>query len=706
MLATYMITGILAVMNKHGTDGPLKPQPRDKPAILSKPIIDEDDLKFNILWIVLAIVVGAILRLYNLGGPAFRADTMTFYDVCNSPLRWHEVVSRWFDLQGETSGQFPFTMAFAKCFLDTLHLPPTHFWVRFPFAMAGILSIVAAFFCGQSLGGKRLGLTVALLVAVNPFFIQVATEAYHYSFVILGAFILTWTVLDVAGWAILRQALLRRVYILNTLGFFLMTYSQPSGWGYAFVSGCTILVFAALVSARLKRVVPLLWAAILSYLVIGLPLLVVKWGLPQLRAITTPDHLVYVRRVFGVSTDYFWGVFVSLCKWGWGDRWWGVVLLAVFFLSGLVFVLRQKRSDARGVGLLGLLLFGIIAVYFSTRAAGARPDARYLASYSPAFFLILSCGVIMVSDAMVALAGLKRPCHVMWFVVLTSIVAIQLQPAWWCTQLSGKPIPYKDIQNWFNTHLPKGTLVLVDRWFEPWCELRTYNSTNVVFTFTIPTEPPDVLVKSNWRQTVYDFARKYPDVAYLEVMGSYRQHLGPWDWMDQYFKHKVVLRNEAGSKLFSRGLQLRGEGATRNAVQIYYNNRQDVLDAAKAGGEKILLLYGEGWGYTKLWRQMPGDFRDWRVLQGEGKLDLMNLQDSAVDATLTLRAVALNGSKRICTINGVEHRFPQGKIEDWVLPPLRLKAGANQFAISESGGNAGNTVFLVEDIKISIAAVK
>jgi hypothetical protein len=294
---------------------------------------------------------------------------------------------------------------------------------------------------------------------------------------------------------------------------------------------------------------------------------------------------------------------------------------------------------------------------------------------------------------------------VLSFGILLLAGAPLLQPAWYCTQLTGKAVPYKVIKSWFDSHFAKGTPVLVDRWFEPWNELKsTYNSTNVHFTFTIPNEPADVYLKYNWRDTVKGFFQKYPDAAYFEIAKSYydRPEVGPWDWPEHYFAQRVGITNEAGLKLRGLGLAYREDfyasNSNRMIVTVYYNTRDDILKKAREEGLKTVVLYAPGWGYTKLWRQIQGDFRDWRVLEKESTLDVYNLLDAATNRTVVIRAVSLNGGKRVRASTGAECRFPQGQIDGWRIENVELKPGKNSLTLTDAG--PANSALLIEDVRI------
>jgi hypothetical protein len=660
--------------------------------------------------VLLAIVgLGAFFRLYNLGGAAFRTDEGGFHEWCQMPISWRYICSHWFELIGDISGQFPFAPAFTKGFLDCFHLPASHFAVRLPSALWGILSIPIAFACGRELRGRWLGLGFAFMVAVNPFLIQATTESYYYPPMLAGVFVMLWVCLRVMAWAFQKVPLGRMFYAANATGFFLLAYSQPSGWSYLAMTSGTVaatVLWRCWQEKKILQVCPVVFA---SYLVIGLPLVFLPWALPQIRTVTTADHAKYVKRIFGEGTPIFQVLKQALTQWGWGAPFWRMVLNMSAILCGLLTVGLNRRRDWRYKYMLGLLLLGIVLFALSSKAIGGYGSSRHLAVYLPVYLLFITAGLFCVGEygfSKIIKDG-KHSAVLSFGLILLAGVPL-LQPAWYCTQLTGKPVPYKVIKAWFDSHFAKGTPVLVDRWFEPWNELKSiYNSTNVHFTFTIPNEPSDVYLKYNWRNTVKDFFRKYPDAAYFELAKSYydRPEVGPWDWPEHYFAQRVGITNEAGLKLRGLGLAYREDfyaaNSNRMIVTVYYNTREDILKKVREDGQTTVVFYAAGWGYTKLWRQIQGDFRDWRVLESkEATLDVYNLESVDITRKMIVRAVAVNGAKRMEASNGSRYVFPQGQISEWGIENVMLKPGLNRVVLRKSGVDRGPSALLVADVRV------
>ena len=173
--------------------------------------------------IILIAAVGALLRFSYPQRPDLGSDTIEFWRVCGQPVSASHVFSHWMELMGD-SGQFPLALATVKAFLNATGLPLTQFTVRVPSACWGVAAVVVAFFAGRAFGGRRVGLTLALLVAVSPFHIQCTREAYFYPPMVLGVVFGLWGAAKAV--ALLQGERVRPLPYLavNAAGFFLLTW--------------------------------------------------------------------------------------------------------------------------------------------------------------------------------------------------------------------------------------------------------------------------------------------------------------------------------------------------------------------------------------------------------------------------------------------------------------------------------------------------
>ena len=631
-------------------------------------------------WMVWGLVVGlgVFFRLMWLGEAAFGADTMLFYDMCHRPLSATAIWTDWLKLVGQAA-QFPFALAFTKGFIDLFHLPVTDFTIRLPMALFGIATVPVAVMAGALLGGKRFGLFFGLLLAISPFHIQLSRIAYFYPPVLLGSVMMLWSVLWIFRRRNSAAPLPIRWYLMTAVGFFLLTYSHLSGWWLA----CLIAPFtlAAVIWRVQKGRGRFSEIAVLSviYLLIGIPLLVSSWAVPYFvnNFMMHSEGKAYTLRVFGENKLSLWTMVSST---GTVMAWGSTLLRTVFTgsvialtLGALVFRSRGNRSL---IFIIASLLVADILYYIGLSLMGLGFATRYQAFLMPQYLLLLTYGIWHAGSLGRMSRRLSPQLRRGMAGALAGVaVLLYLEPAWASIRLNGNPFPYKEVARWCDTQLPRHTIVLVDRWFDPWNELRVNNSTNVYFTFTVPNEPMDVYLKVQWRDTAKAFFDKFPDAAFFEE-GSYyeRPEVGPWRWPSQYFARKVTFSNQAGLRLRDLGLAYAAEAPGRTGRSLYYNTREDILAKARQEGKSALLLFGPEWEYAKPgWQQ--GHFEDYRILNQAAGIDLYNLKEIPLSGSVEISAATAERPKTV-SVNGTTTVFAPGRLRTRTVP-LTLQPGQN-----------------------------
>jgi len=330
--------------------------------------------------------------------------------------------------------------------------------------------------------------------------------------------------------------------------------------------------------------------------------------------------------------------------------------------------------------------------------------------YTPlwVFFLLLSgLGVLLSAQKLKMFAGagktMAENCLLMTICLIVALFTIA--PIRWIVTMPGNPSPYSMVNQWMDTHLPEGAPVLVDRWFEPWNEMRYHAPSNVYVTFTIPDEPVEVFQKYQWRETSKDFFRKYPDAAYLELTKHYFEHpeVGFWKWPREFFRQHVAFTNEQALALRNAILAPKegfySENTNRVVVELFYNLPEDAVEIARDAGQKVLFLYREGWGYTKLWPRVQ-DFRDWRVLEKQASLDIYNLTDSPQNIRVSISGVALFTDKRVCSSSGEAFSFQKQKLVRWEFPLNEVSPGRYSVKLIDPAWDKTRAPLLVEHVEV------
>jgi len=135
-------------------------------------------------WSVIgATLVGAALRLYQLGTPSLWADEASTYLFASLPFR-----------TALTAMVYDAVHPPLFYFIERVVLMVTHaeFGLRWPSAMAGIVAIPLVAQWARALGQRPAGLWVAWWLALNPFAVWYAREARNYSLSLCLTLVLAW----------------------------------------------------------------------------------------------------------------------------------------------------------------------------------------------------------------------------------------------------------------------------------------------------------------------------------------------------------------------------------------------------------------------------------------------------------------------------------------------------------------------------------
>ena len=643
------------------------------------------------VWLALIVAAAAFFRLYDLGMSAFRADTILLWELAKRHVAPALLFTDWFEVSG-AAGQMPMPAFIMQLFLSLTGWHVTPAMVRFPFAFFGLLAVPVAFFAGRRISGPGFGLMLAAFLAVNSFHIATCREAYFYSTLIFGAFLFLLAAAGIVPAVWEGRAIRISDFAILAVALFFSAYSQITGLILCVAGG---LLFLALLIYKQRRTALFkknTMALVVVYGIVLLPVLAATWGLRPILGQIGANKENSAKVVSMSGESLFTGVTKALLQFGWG---WSVVGWVVFALAliGAVYWAVRGR-EKRWLWIFYFVIMQIAIFGVLQRAMAATYEARYLAGVFPFFLALLVYGLwgaggqLKKTVAAKALAG----C------LCGGALVAAAYPAYLQTQLTGKPTPYFDLVRWFDTHLPPGTPVLVDRWFEPWNELKSHPSTNVVFTFTIPNEPVDVFMGNHWRDTAKDFFVRNPDAAYLEIAKEYWDvpGVGAWDWPRQFFARHATIANEAGLKLRALGLANRSDfyaaNTNRVVVEVFYNTTEDVIEQARRAGRPALVLFGSGWIFTK-----TQDFRDWRIPQGRANLEVYNLTGQPMEANLLITAASVSGSKQV-DMAGQMLTFEGGRLLDKMAGPVTLVPGRNSLAFSDRMWDGGRAPLLVATV--------
>lgn len=636
--------------------------------------------------LLLAIIaVGCWFRLHDLGVMSFRADTILLWSLANRPVPLGDVLFKWFEVSG-AAGQMPMPAFLMKAFLLVVPGEVTPFTVRLPFVLLGIAAMPMAYFAGRFMVHWRFGVAMALLVALNPFHVHFSREAYFYSALFLGYFIYLRAIAGFLGYLWQNKPPPRREYVFLGLALFFSGYSQMSGLLLCAV-GFIYITIELLRRQKTMAALAVFGKVIGLHALVFFPFLFVPWGPREMIVqFLNTSQTEYNKQVVALSGEnVVSGLISAFSGFSWGTTVWGWALLLLSLALALVAL--KKMFSRFGVFVLVFLVLQVLLFVMVRSALGALYESRYISGLFPFWIFLITCGWYWLSTR--PLPGALSKLSPVWaWIPFVIPAAAWVYPSYLVTQQTGNPTPYYDIVRKTDSLLPFGSPVLIDRWFEPWNEMRSHPSTNVVFMFTVPNEPLQAYLQNNWRGRSEEFLKRNPDAAYLEIAKTYQDvaSVGPWTWPHEYFARREVIVNDAGLKLAKWGLAGRGSYTLTNTnrliVELFYNTRDDVIEKFKQNGTTVFPFYGKGWTFEKsgpmgIFRIQTQEFIDWRMMARAATLDVLNFTDQPQVVSLRITGFSPAGPKRVLANNGKSFEFAGNRIQIWELGPLRLEPGMN-----------------------------
>ncbi len=668
-------------------------------------------VKLHKALLFLIVAVSAVLRFWDLGLSSFRGDTILILRLAQGQDSLIDYIINWEAVSG-TMGQMPMPAFFMKLLMVMFSLPPTAFVVRLPFALWGILTVIVAYFAGRRFANATFGLFLAAMVALSPFCIYFSREAYFYSSLVLGYFLMFWAVVRIGDRMRGGETLNVQDALLLTVALFFTCFSQMTGSFLVAAVGLYFLyLFLRFVRPAVDRRVGDAIRLFTPFVLILIPLMIAPWGPRQVLAQIGTEHAETSKSFVEQSGD----TFVTLLERVFTLFFWGNTLPALLLLglsgAGFIYLLVTRRSH-RLWALVYFIIFQLVFFAVVRPMINAFFEARYVAGVFPFLLAALAYGLFQGVPDLLERFKMTRPGRIGGALSLIAL-ALLVYPACLVTQLTGKPIPYNEISAWCDANLDPDTPVLVDRWYEPWNELRFHPSSNAVYTFTVPNEPLDTFLQFRWRETARSFFGRFPQGAYLEVAKTFWDvpSVGPWEWPRSFFAHHVAFTNSAGLKLRNWGLVPRGDfyaaNTNRVVVEMFYNTRDDVLNLLQQSGIEYYPLFGEGWGFEKtgpmgFMRIQTRQFMEWHVLRDTAYIDLINFTPEPAFLMLRLTAVAPTGAKKITTSAGFNREFKQNEMTTWDIGPIETRPGINRITLEDKLWDLARNPLLVQSAEIGM----
>ena len=599
-------------------------------------------------WTVVAIVlvVGGYFRVVGLNDTSMHSDGL-IHDVCKMGVTPLDILVKWEQLLGRTS-QMAVPAAIAKLFLDVFHLPPTRENVILPFAIWGMLAILAALWVGWRLGGRWFGLLLMAVVAFSPMHVQQSRMAYFYPPGVVGSFLMIWCLIE--SWANMKAGtwLSWKFHAVHVCAIALLIYSTASAWLFVGALGLAHIGCSLLKRVRRQVSVGEMWSIAATYVIIGAPLLFVPWGVEALMTSTVRnDNTAYWLKIFELDRAKPVWLIVSqeLAKFGWG--WTQVRALitgAIFGIGGFVLCFRMRRDMRWGIPLIGFGVGMAISVV-AMQASVLSFSLRRVAPIWPFGFVILAAGLAM--PWLIEFSGRWRVAvRVIWGGLVVVLFGLWLNADLLAVKAHGFTIPYRQIALWLDIHFPKGTPVVTDRFYTAMCEFNNSDlTTNVVVISTVPNEIPEIQEKTQFRAVTRRYFEDNSDAVFYCSGHMYeRPEVVPWDWPVKYFKQSQEMRDDLAGALglIGQNFHMGYPGVQRWPV-VYYNTLADVAAIKRAEGAAGFVMWGQDWRPVQ-----TQDYRLWRLsLSENARLQVYSLGEAPQDITLELSAVAVGGELKV-----------------------------------------------------------
>lgn len=676
------------------------------PAVQEAPVPAE--IQRPMIWLLMIIITGAILRLAWLGMASLQIDEINIIrDAMAQPgafqiyqqelqrFHWYRclpmfmVPIQWFGRLWQGQGAFP---------PDGL--------TRLPFALLSIAGLGWYYLIGRRLGGVKTGLWAALLATISPYHLYYSREAYAYSYILFFSAGVLWASLEIlaragAGrnwpW---RYAL---AYMLLASGFL--------------QSHLTALVFLSVWSLAWPLAVWRAhgWRELFSprrffcwVLTLGFPYVLFA---PFLIRLLTHGYR---------STDSTQAVFFSfrtvlalLGRMGWGQAWWALMPFVAVLAFGIYCGLRKSAKDFR-LPIFLLLAHGVLYVIgqgiYQTMTQ-SRFEVRYFSGVFPVLSVLAALGTAHLWDFSTK-GGWRRN---------TVYAGTALLLAWLLFNdglilaLKCRGYNYKGIAQWIMKNVPEGGVYVNSSIYEMRGVPNGYPTPGRTGTFTSANSTAEDNERDPPPQRTAFFFERFPLAYFVEIAPADILVPDSAAWFiprDRLFMRHEWLGDRAWELLVALKTLPPGDvqinQGNMHKVLFSYNLPEDLPELARKNGRPFYHSFGSGWQYRKEYQ--AGVNRDWMELEGKGDLLLGSLLDQDQKVTLTLSAMVSPGgtqlgvSDRNGNMPAVTLQLQEG-FQEIPIADLVLKPGENHFDLKTLPARplARGQLFLF-DLKINPSA--
>ncbi len=338
-------------------------------------------------WIIAILILGAALRLYNLGFQSLWVDEIFTMNISNPELTFAE-----FKFELMLRDGFPYLYYFILHFFYML-LGYSVETARLVSVVGGVVGIYAVFLAGKALFNRNAGLIAAFLLAINEYNIHISQDARPYSLYVAAIALSFYRLMLFVKNPTLKNAVWYGIFtglVLN-LNFF----------GFVNVLSQVVLISVFLIlipkKNRLQMVINSAISGVIAFLLF----------LPNIEKLMTL-----------VAIDSFWVAppsadsFSLLFKEFLGNSEVTLFIFTPIFLYYLLSTFRQKDVATyeyitnNRLQFSFVILFGWAIIFIGFLMVKSYTDvslilARYFTSVTPVFVLVLGIGIWLVRNKLV-----------------------------------------------------------------------------------------------------------------------------------------------------------------------------------------------------------------------------------------------------------------------------------------------------------------
>lgn len=652
------------------------------------------NVRLSPAWIVTLAVLplAAWLRFVDLERATVRADEINFYEQV---IRGQSVRELW--QNPPWLNQIPFADIFTMIWNGVRPGPPDERTLREPYALIGTLTVVGVAAWLARRRGIAAGVLAGVWIGLLPYHVYQSREAYYYVMVMALAGGMTLQTVDMLTRMHDGKTLSWQAYAAWTAWAWTTCLTHMCAWVVAMTCWALLMAvgFRCMADARLRR-----HAAAMAATAAIVGLLMQRWIFRAIEEVRNP-----MQGHGHIGEPFTWVASRVIPYFTVGANLYGLLVTITLVVTGSYVLAAERRLPRahrdhlyHALSLVTLLGFASEFAFVGV-VGGGKGKVTYFSAILPVFIAwsayTLDLVVARLPGRWPRIAKLALPC------VTFSVLAV---PAWMIVQLDGKPSPYKLIRDWLDTNLDPGSVVLVDRWLEPWNEMARYAPSKVFVTFTLPDEPYETYVQLGWRDVTERFIEQGGAQAFIRLIRNHEQRAGLWTWPEQHFARHAVVVNEAAVWLRRNGYDVlqpfSPSSAHQLTTEIFYDLRSDVVARERAAGERFTVFYDRTLHYEKsgpmgFFRVQTQQFMDWRVLSRAGTFDVCNLTDQEQRAFVKLRGVALGGPKVVIGPGAEQKEFSAGQLQNWLIGPVNLEPGSNTLTLEDPRwSEAPNPLFI------------